>query len=292
MVEPALAERHLAPSDNRSNAAILRAVGARAFPASPGRRAAGAAARPASRIHCAPSRSGASAIAAAPKPNRVALPRAVRCASRSSRGSQRKRAPRSPSAVATLRMFAVDVIDGCGKGQVERPDAQPAGNQGGRTTAAAHGQQQVGRGLQHAPRSCRDCRESAAPRATAEILRGSRARWLTLTISPRPGQQQQIFVGAQVERRDTQRALAAEKRGGRRHRCSSLRCDSRPRPDNGRRRRWRRARANLRSSGAGPIGDARARQPIGVETDDAATGKSVEIGVRCARRCRRSTRRS
>ena len=49
----------------------------------------------------------------------------------------------------------------------------------------------------------------------------------------RTRKEQQIFVGAQIERSDPRRGASAEKKGGDRHREPSLPCGSRTRPGSG-----------------------------------------------------------
>ena len=70
-------------------------------------------------------------------------------------------------------MVALDVGDRRGIGQVERADAEPLGDQARRAPAAAHASAQVGRVPSDAVELAAVGRDSAAPGATATLSAGS-----------------------------------------------------------------------------------------------------------------------
>ena len=210
-----------------------------------------------------------------PRPDRVAslaggVARAAR-SSRRSHGSARRRIAQARA--ATVAKIAFDVVEAVAEGQVERRGCRAAR----RASAVARRRRpwsatRSGRSVQDVLERCRDCRDSAAPAATAAISADRCDEMADAGDLPRLGEQQQIFVGAQVERGDPTAALAAESKakagieappfGAIAEHVLVARVEQ----------HWRRGRTARRWR-LQRIGDARSREPVGIEPHDLRTGR-------------------
>ena len=116
---------------------------------------------------------------------------------------------------------------------INRADACATGEERGCAASPAAGQQQVGAQRQNvldrasiAAIALRLAPERRFPSVTGEVAQAGDL--------PRLGEEQQIFVGAEVERDRADGRASGQQQGGCRHKRPSLRCDSQQRPGSGR----------------------------------------------------------
>ena len=204
------ARPNIARCDSRC-AAGPRAGGPATARATPGRPAAAAAASPASRIQSA-ARPVAGTLRPPPPSQMVSGCGAAGCAcSASSRASQRwPGVAAGPSAAATVAIARFDVGQPLREGQVEDPDAEPLRDP---RPVARRRRPWSAPGPACAPTT--DSRLPSllriAPRLPPQqrLLRLLRRGGVTETICSGRGEHQQLFVGAQVERRHPERGDAS-----------------------------------------------------------------------------------